>query len=63
MNPWWLFLIIPVSAGIGFWIAALLAISSCIDCGDSQRHLMDVVEARGFQDGFSKAMAKMNEVG
>lgn len=63
MNPWWLLIIIPLSATMGFLAAALLANTSCTDCRDAERYERAVAESEAYNAGFNNGLSKFSEVG
>jgi hypothetical protein len=63
MNPWWLLLIVPVSAAVGFFICYLLAAASCGNCKEAMRYRDALIDKKGFEAGFKEGIASFTKVG
>ena len=63
MNPWWLLLIVPVSAFAGFTVSALLGVAACADCRDAIRYREALIQDKFFKAGFKEGLSKLTEVG
>jgi hypothetical protein len=62
MNPWWLLLIVPVSALLGFIISSLLCMGSCGDCKDAMRYRESLIDKKAFKAGFKEGIASFTKV-
>jgi hypothetical protein len=63
MNPWWLLLIVPVSAAIGFVISTLMCMASCGDCKEAIRYRESLIDKKGFEAGFKEGISSLSKVG
>ena len=63
MNPWWLLLIVPVSAFAGFTVSALLGLAACADCRDAIRYREALLQEKSFRTGLKERSSKLPVVG
>jgi len=58
MNPWWLLLIVPISAFGGFLISCLLGMAACSDCKEAMRYRESTIQDMSFKAGFKEGISK-----
>lgn len=56
MNPWWLLLIVPASAFLGFLASCLLNMAACQGCKEADTEKL-------VKDGLKEGFLKLTEVG
>ena len=63
MNPWWLLLIVPVSALAGLFISVFLCMAACEDYKEAMKYRESLIDKKSFEAGFKEGLLKLTEVG